>query len=598
MTSTNPLTASLELGLIGNGSVAALIDPQARIVWGCVPAFDGDPVFCGLLSPREHEGGDWAIELENFVSAEQAYISNTAMLRTVLRDAHGGAVEIVDFAPRWHQNDRFYRPVMLVRRLRPLSGTPRIRVHLRPLAEYGSVKPETTWGSNHIRYIIPEFTLRMTSDIPVRLVRDALPFVLDRDAHFVLGPDETLTQSVSGFVRNAEEQTHNYWRNWVRNLSIPLEWQEAVIRSAITLKLCQYDETGAIVAAMTTSIPEAANTVRNWDYRYCWLRDSAFVVRALNRLGATRTMEEYLRYLANIAPESGELQPLYGIGYERQLAESEVDSLAGYRGMGPVRRGNLAWLQKQHDVYGSVVLASTQLFFDTRLARVGDASVFARLEPVGERAYALHDKPDAGLWEFRGREEVHTYSSVMCWAACDRLARIAVHLRLAPQVQLWRQRADEMHARIVEHAYNEELGYFVESLDGNRLDASLLLLADLGFVKPDDPRFVRTVDAIGKGLRRGDALFRYVLPDDFGAPETSFTICTFWYIDALASVGRHEEARVLFERILARRNHLGLLSEDLEFDGGEAWGNFPQTYSHVGLINAAMRLSRPWQDAA
>jgi len=598
MTSTNPLTASLELGLIGNGSVAALIDPQARIVWSCVPAFDGDPVFCGLLSPREHEGGDWAIELENFVSAEQAYISNTAMLRTVLRDAHGGAVEIVDFAPRWHQNDRFYRPVMLVRRLRPLSGTPRIRVHLRPLAEYGSVKPETTWGSNHIRYIIPEFTLRMTSDIPVRLVRDALPFVLDRDAHFVLGPDETLTQSVSGFVRNAEEQTHNYWRNWVRNLSIPLEWQEAVIRSAITLKLCQYDETGAIVAAMTTSIPEAANTVRNWDYRYCWLRDSAFVVRALNRLGATRTMEEYLRYLANIAPESGELQPLYGIGYERQLAESEVDSLAGYRGMGPVRRGNLAWLQKQHDVYGSVVLASTQLFFDTRLARVGDASVFARLEPVGERAYALHDKPDAGLWEFRGREEVHTYSSVMCWAACDRLARIAVHLRLAPQVQLWRQRADEMHARIVEHAYNEELGYFVESLDGNRLDASLLLLADLGFVKPDDPRFVRTVDAIGKGLRRGDALFRYVLPDDFGAPETSFTICTFWYIDALASVGRHEEARVLFERILARRNHLGLLSEDLEFDGGEAWGNFPQTYSHVGLINAAMRLSRPWQDAA
>ena len=186
----------------------------------------------------------------------------------------------------------------------------------------------------------------------------------------------------------------------------------------------------------------------------------------------------------------------------------------------------------------------------------------------------------------------------MCWAACDRLARIAVHLKLAPQVQLWRQRADEMHARIVAHAYNEELGHFVESLDGNRLDASLLLLADLGFVKPDDPRFVRTVEAIGKGLKRGDALFRYVMPDDFGAPETSFTICTFWYIDALASIGRHEEARSLFERILARRNHLGLLSEDLEFDGGEAWGNFPQTYSHVGLINAAMRLSRPWQDAA
>ena len=238
-----------------------------------------------------------------------------------------------------------------------------------------------------------------------------------------------------------------------------------------------------------------------------------------------------------------------------------------------------------------------RLFFDRRLTRMGDAAIFARVEPLGERAFALYDQPDAGLWEFRGRTEVHTYSSVMCWAACDRLARIAVHLKLPDRCKFWRDRADLMHARIVEHAYHDELGHFVEALDGHRLDASLLLLSDLGFVKADDPRFVRTVDAIGQNLRRGDALFRYVAPDDFGSPETSFTICTFWYIDALASIGRQEEARILFERILARRNPLGLLSEDLEFDGGEAWGNFPQTYSHVGLINAAMRLSRPWADA-
>lgn len=598
MTSPAALQSSLDLGIIGNGSIATLVDAHARIVWGCVPAFDGDPTFCALLSPRAHEGGDYAVELEDMVSSEQEYLLNTAVLRTVLRDSSGGAIEIIDFAPRWHQNERFYRPVMLLRHVRPLSGLPRVRIRLRPLADYGASKPETTWGSNHIRYLVPGFTLRLTSDVPVRLVRDSLPFVLDRELHLVLGPDETLTQPVATFVRQSEEKTIAYWRDWVRFLSIPLEWQDAVIRSAITLKLCQYEETGAIVAAMTTSIPEAANTVRNWDYRYCWLRDSAFVVRALNRLGATRSMEDYLRYVANVAANDGALQPLYGIGFERELAESEVESLAGYRGMGPVRRGNLAWLQAQHDVYGSVVLAATQLFFDQRLTRVGDAAIFARIEPLGELAYALHDKPDAGLWEFRGRAEVHTYSSVMCWAACDRLAKIAVHLSLAPQVKLWRTRADEMHARITQHAYNTETGHFVEALDGNRLDASLLLLADLGFVKADDPRFVRTVEAIGKGLRRGDALFRYVAPDDFGSPETSFTICTFWYIDALASIGRQEEARILFERILARRNPLGLLSEDLEFGGGEAWGNFPQTYSHVGLINAAMRLSRPWQDAA
>ncbi|TWI02865.1 GH15 family glucan-1,4-alpha-glucosidase [Luteimonas cucumeris] len=588
--------ANLDLGLVGNGSFAALLDARGRVVWGCVPAFDGDPTFCALLSPKR-EGGDYAVELDDFSESEQHYLPNTAVLRTILRDTQGNAVEITDFAPRWHRHGRLYRPVMLVRRVRPLVGHPRIRIRLRPLADYGASQPDTTWGSNHIRYLVPDFTLRLTSDVPVRLLRDALPFMLDRELHLVLGPDETLTRSVSGFVRDAEERTLAYWRDWVRYLSIPLEWQEAVIRSAITLKLCQYEETGAIVAAMTTSIPEAPHTPRNWDYRYCWLRDATFVVRALNRLGATRSMEDYLRYVFNIATSDGALQPLYGIGFETRLAEEEVESLAGYRGMGPVRRGNLAWVQKQHDVYGSVVLASAQLFFDKRLENPGDLSTFQRLERLGERAFALHDQPDAGLWEFRGRAHVHTYSSVMCWAACDRLAKIAVQLGLEDRAGYWRERADAVHARVIEHAFDAERGHFVESLDGYRLDASLLLLADIGFVRADDPRFIATVEAIGRELKRGDALFRYIAPDDFGDPETSFTICTFWYIDALAAIGRKEEARALFERLLARRNPLGMLSEDLAFDDGEAWGNFPQTYSHVGLIIAAMRLSRPWQDA-
>ena len=592
------MSRNLDLGMIGNGSVAALIDAEARVVWGCVPAFDGDPAFCALLQPTVHPGGDFAIELEDFVSAEQAYLANTAVLRTVLRDSHGGEVEVIDFAPRWHQYERFYRPVMLVRHVRPLAGSPRIRIRLRPLGDYGALQPETTWGSNHIRYLVPGFTLRLTTDAPVRLVREERAFVLERDLHLVLGPDETLTQPVADFVVSAQQRTVNYWRDWVRSLSIPLDWQEAVIRSAITLKLCQYEETGAIVAAMTTSIPEAAHSERNWDYRYCWLRDAAFVVRALNRLGATRTMEGYLRYVFNIAStdEDG-LQPLYGIGFESELAEDNVDSLAGYRGMGPVRRGNLAWLQKQHDVYGSVVLASTQLFFDTRLEHPGDVAMFERLEPLGERAFALHDQPDAGLWEFRGRAEVHTYSSVMCWAACDRLARIAAHLGLSDRLHHWRDRADRIHARIISEGYDADRGHFVDAFGGHRLDASLLLLADFGFIAADDPRFVGTVEAIGRDLKRGDGLFRYIAADDFGVPETSFTICTFWYIDALAAIGRIDEARTMFESMLARRNPLGLLSEDLAFEDGEAWGNFPQTYSHVGLIIAAMRLSRSWQEA-
>jgi GH15 family glucan-1,4-alpha-glucosidase len=362
------------------------------------------------------------------------------------------------------------------------------------------------------------------------------------------------------------------------------------------LKLCQYEGTGAIIAAMTTSIPEAPGTQRNWDYRYCWLRDAAFVVRALNRLGATRSMEEYLRYLFNLAARSdGEMAPVYGIHFQNELAEGEADALAGYRGMGPVRVGNDAWRQRQHDVYGSIVLAAMQLFFDRRLTAPGDAALFARLERVGESAWRLHAEPDAGLWEFRGRADVHTYSVVMSWAACDRLARIATHLGLNQRAQYWGERADRVRALILERAVHPQHGYFVDAFGSDRLDASLLLLADLGFTSADDPRFIATVEAVGRVLRQGDHLFRYIVPDDFGAPETSFTICSFWYVDALAAIGRKQEARALFEQLLARRNPLGLLSEDVHPGTGELWGNFPQTYSLVGLINAATRLSRSWE---
>ena len=589
---------TLDLGLVGNGSFGALLDGRGRVVWSCLPAFDGDPAFCALLEPKL-EGGDWAVELEDFSHAEQHYIGNTAILRTVLHDRHGGSVEQVDFAPRWRQHGRFYRPVMLVRTVRPLAGSPRVRIRLRPLADWGARTPERTWGSNHLRFLLPGMTLRLTTDAPLRLVRDALPFVLEHELRFVLGPDETLTRSIQSFVDDARRQTEDYWFEWSRYLSLPLEWQDAVIRSAITLKLCQYEDTGGVIAALTTSIPEAPGSQRNWDYRYCWLRDAAFVVRALNRLGATRTMEEYIRYIFNlVAGDESELQPVYGIGFERELAEEDVPDLAGYRGMGPVRRGNLAWLQKQHDVYGSVVLASAQLFFDQRLRQPGDLAMFERLEPLGDQAWALHDQPDAGLWEFRGRAHVHTYSAVMCWAACDRLARIAARLGgLDERVGHWRLRADTIRERILAESWNAERGHFADAFGGERLDASLLLLADLGFVEARDPRFVATVEAIGRDLKRGHGLFRYIAPDDFGAPETSFTICTFWYIDALAAIGRHDEARAMFEAVLARRNPLGLLSEDLAFDSGEAWGNFPQTYSHVGLIIAAMALSKPWQSA-
>ncbi|HXV65595.1 MAG TPA: glycoside hydrolase family 15 protein, partial [Vicinamibacteria bacterium] len=394
------------------------------------------------------------------------------------------------------------------------------------------------------------------------------------------------------------EQTIHYWHEWVRNLAIPFEWQEAVIRAAITLKLNAFDDTGAIVAAMTTSIPEAPSSGRNWDYRYCWLRDAQFVVGALNRLGTTQTMERYLRFIVNVAAnsEDGRLQPVYGINGRGTLAERIVKELPGYRGMGPVRFGNQAHVQVQNDAYGSAVLAATHVFFDRRLATPGDEALFHRLEHLGELAVDVFGEPDAGPWELRGEGKAHTHSAVMCWAACDRLAKIARRLGLAPRALYWSRQARRLHDAIYTRAWNEDLGSFTGSFEGEDLDATLLLLNELGFVRSDDPRFLKTIAAVEERLLRGDYVFRYVNQDDFGRPETAFTVCSFWYVDALHAVGRHERARDLFEKLLSRRNRHGLLSEDLDIETGELWGNFPQTYSMVGLINSARKLSQQWEE--
>jgi GH15 family glucan-1,4-alpha-glucosidase len=483
--------------------------------------------------------------------------------------------------------------------MRPVIGHPRVRIRLRPTYGYNSERPQWTRGSNHVRYVGSRLTLRCTTDAPVSYIVDEVPFVLEEPVTLILGPDESLTSGIDGTSRQFFKRTMDYWLDWSRYLAIPFEWQEAVIRAAITLKLCSFEESGAIIAALTTSIPEAANSGRNWDYRFCWLRDAYFVVQALNRLGATRTMEDHLDYITNVvaAADNGHLQPVYGIALGKRLIESEISTLAGYKGMGPVRRGNQAYEHIQNDVYGSVILAATQTFFDERLTKPGDTRLFERLEAVGQRCLELFDKPDAGLWELRTKAKVHTYSSVMCWAGADRLAKIAERLGMNGRAQYWRDHADRMHKVISTKAFNFDHYSYVESFGGTEVDGSLLLLLELGFIGADDARMIGTVEAIEKRLRRGDYLFRYAAEDDFGVPQTAFNICTFWYIDALAMMGRRDEARALFENMLDSRNHLGLLSEDLDPESGELWGNFPQTYSMVGLINSAMRLSKRWREA-
>ncbi len=589
------------LALIGNGTIGALVDGDARIGWCCFPRFDGDPTFCSLLRTDRNADADfghYSIEVENAAGTEQEYVPNTAVLATVVHDVSGGVVEIVDFAPRYKQYGRIFAPMMLVRQLRPISGNPRVRIQLRPALGYGREPMSTKRGSNHVTYTGEGVTLRLTSNVPMTAILEESTFFLDGPITLILGPDETVNESVVELGRHMLDETTAYWREWVRALAIPFEWQEAVIRAAIALKLNVFEDSGAIIAAVTTSIPEAPRTGRNWDYRYCWIRDAYFVVNALNRLGATRIMERYLAFTLNIIAgvSDGRLKPLYGIGGGPVPEEVEVGSLDGYRGMGPVRVGNQAYHQVQHDAYGAAILAAPHVFFDARLEKKGDANLFSRLEILGESAAELFDKPDAGIWELRGVRHVHTFSSVMCWAGCDRLSLIATRLGLSAKAEHWRSTAAKMRATILQRSWSPSLNSFTGTMDGDTLDASLLRLNDVGFLAADDPRFLGTIAAIEGRLRRGNFIYRYTEDDDFGTPENAFIVCTFWYINALAATGRKAEARDLFENILACRNAHGLLAEDIDPVTLEQWGNFVQTYSMVGIIDSASRLSKRWED--
>ncbi len=588
---------SLDLALIGNGSIGALIDAQGAVAWCCFPRFDGDPVFCSLLagdSPRDALG-TFTIELQGSVSIEQQYLPDTPILITRFYDMKGGGVEITDFCPRYENDGEMFCPRLLVRQVRPIGGQPNIRVRVDPAADYGCAKRQHALGANHISYA-GEQALRLTTNAPTESIVDRTLFHVHETITLMFGLDGPVAGDVTSAGTTMLERTTAYWRNWLRSLHAPAEWRDAVIRAAITLELNVYEPTGAIIPAITTSIPEAPNTGRTWDYRYCWPRDAYFTADALCRLGEMRTIERYLAFLLGVGAKTHDahLVPIYTIDGGPTPGEHVAKCLPGYRGMGPVRIGNKASEQAQHDLYGEAVLTAESLFLNLNATRAGDEALLAKLELFGEHAARLHEVPDAGLWELRGTERVHTFSSIMCWAACDRLAKYAARLRLADRAGYWRSRATSIHEVISLRSWNAKLNAFTATMDGDSLDASLLLMPRLGFLDADDPRFAGTVAAIEKHLKQGDFVYRYVERDDFGYPENAFLVCTFWYIEALAAMGgtRREEARALFEKVLAARNRHGLLAEDLDPRTLEQWGNFPQTYCMAGIIDCAIALAK------
>ncbi|MCC6888686.1 MAG: glycoside hydrolase family 15 protein [Hyphomicrobiales bacterium] len=586
----------LDLAVIGNGRTAALVDPAGRLVWWCYPHFDGDPIFSRLLAGSE-EKGFADVLLHGMRDYQSQYLRNTAVVSTVLTDQADAAVRVTDFAPRFRQFGRVFRPPQLLRVVEPIAGLPRITLRIRPTHDYGVPFQRRSIGSNHIRYIDDAIVMRVTSDAPLAYIEAENSFVLTRPIHIIFGVDEPFQGDLRTTVREFLERTVDYWMEWSRGLSIPCDWQDEIIRSAITLKLSSFEETGGIIAAHTTSIPEAPGSGRNWDYRYCWLRDAYFVVKALNRIGTTQTMEDFISYILSIASNPDQpMRPVYGVVPSEPMSERIAPALQGFNGDGPVRVGNAAVEQVQNDTYGSIILAAMPMFYDRRLPRPGDVELFRLLELLGTKAGELALEADNGIWEFRGRRRVHTHSTAMCWAGCHGLAAIANRLGLHDRAAYWNSVAEPLHHALLEGAWNPKRKAFTAAFGSDDLDASVLLLPDLGVVDVKDPRFVSTVTAMERELLREKHVMRYATEDDFGLPTTAFLICRFWLVDAWWSLGRRGEARDLFVDARSFRNRYGLLSEDVAPGTGVLWGNFPQTYSMAGLILTAMRLSRSWED--
>ncbi len=575
----------LHHGAIGNGRVLALVGPDTCIDWLCLPRFDSPSVFGRLLD--EQRGGTWAFKpVENWRAAA-GYVRNTNVLRTEIETADG-RFEIYDFAPRVLQGLKVDAPIELCRLLLPISGMPRTRIHFDPRPDYARANFEIVASGNGLEVVGGPTRLYLSTNVPAPYAMDGTPIRIDRPIFFALSAGKPPEINSGPDAETALEQTIRSWRTWAKATALPSFAPESVLRSALCLKLHAFNDTGAIIAAATTSIPEAIGSGRTWDYRFCWLRDAAFVVEALRRLSHLSEGEAFVRFLREMA-DNGPLQPLYSITGKRDLHEEIVSTLRGYDGHGPVRVGNAAYVQRQHDVDGEMVLCLETILTDPRVVWE-DPTLAPLLEQLVASAMASFDVEDTGLWEYRTQPRHYTFSKAMCWVAGHRGAELAEFLGMTDRAREWSAWAEQKRPIIIDRAYNKELGFFTQSFDGEHADASNLLLPALGLIDPLDPRFRSTVRAYEKLLAPNGLMLRYKHLDDFGHTTSAFSICSFWWVEALATMGEVDEAVALFRRLEKHANPLGLFSEDIDPETGALLGNFPQAYTHVGLIHAAITI--------
>ncbi len=585
---------NLDYGIIGNCRSAALVSKTGSIDWCCLPQFDSSSVFAKILDPDI--GGYFSLEVGPDYEITQRYKEDTALLIT--RFSNGtDCFELRDFMPRYQQPDgRYHAPPEIIRYLRHISGKPVFRVQYDPRLEYAQ-------GDTHT-YVKPRFivslsngekfdTVFLYTSFNKNAVVEGRPITLEEDGFFLFGYNEKLFRPTTKKMYMEMERTKVYWLNWSNKTPVYRRYDAVIQRSAVTLKLLSYEKTGAILAAATTSLPETVGEVRNWDYRFCWIRDASMVVKVVSELGHKEVARRYLRFIVDLIPDKDEkLQIMYGINREKELSETTLDHLSGYEGSRPVRVGNAAYRQRQHDIYGILMdMIHTQLIRFPNDIEHGEElwSLAKGIVWIVEKHWK---EPDKGIWEFRTEDRHFTFSKVLCWVAIDRAIKIARIFRKQRKIDKWLPLEREIRSDIHEKAWNPEIGAFTQSYGSKFLDASVLLMEPYGFIDAKDPKYVRTVKAIERELSHDGLLFRYKNEDDFGTPTSSFTICTFWFINSLYRIGEEDRSREWFERLLGYSNHLGLFSEDIDFQTKRLLGNFPQAYSHLALIECAQNFSQ------
>jgi alpha,alpha-trehalase len=584
---------NLNYGVVGNCRSAALISERGSMDWFCFPDFDSPSIFSKILDVEK--GGEFSFEVSDKYSVTQKYVENTNILCTLFTSDEG-SFEVLDFMPRYKLNDSdYYLPPEIYRYIRLLSGKPTFRVNYNPKMKYAEKEVVHAVKKRFIKSHSvddPLDCVYLYSGISSAFILGKKEVVLENDQFILLSHNQKLINIDINRVSLEYNRTKIYWLNWT-NRSKKFALHNAIItRSMLVLKLMSFHPTGAVLAALTTSIPETIGEVRNWDYRFCWLRDASMSIETLMDMGHYGAARRFLVFIKGILKsKQDKFQIMYGIRGERILHEEELSHLAGYENSKPVRIGNAAYFQKQNDVYGYLmnVIYQYYKFFPGTLDEI--EIIWEVVRNIIREIIAEWENPDKGIWEIRNSDKHFVFSKVMCWVTLDRGIKIAQLLNLKEYAKTWKKEADRIKKDVLENGWNEQMQSFTQTYHEKDLDASLLLMEEYGFISGADERYRKTVQAIKKELFYKGLMYRYLNADDFGRLSSSFTICTFWLIRGLYVTGETDEAKEIFDRIVGYSNHLGLFSEDLDFETKRQLGNFPQAYSHLALINTATLFS-------